>query len=477
LPAKQQSHTQNDGNHVACPLRSVVPKNALHDPNMNFGLLPRVLAQQSRLRRHEHMGRPELERHQHKALERLRAFAYAKSRFYQRHHRDAMHRPLAELPVVTKAQLMEHFDDFVTDPRVHLADVRTHLAALRGDDKFLDRYWLSSTSGSTGLRGLFLCDRKEWVTVLASYARAMQWAGVGAGLLHRPRIGVVSSRVPWHQSARVGATLETRIAPVRRLDATDPLVDITEGLNQFDPEVLVAYASMTRVLAEEQLAGRLRVAPKAVMSASEVLTPDVRRLVARAFGAPPFNVYAATETAGIASECALHTGMHLYEDLVITEVVDEDNQPVPDGTFGAKILVTVLFSRTQPLIRYEMSDRVRLTSVPCACGRTFRMIDAVEGRSEEVLTFERSDGRAVAVHPNTFHAVLEPLATHGWQLIAEPGRLRLLAVDAPDLDTTALATALERVLGKRAVNLPIVVERVREIPRTALGKAPLIKRA
>jgi phenylacetate-coenzyme A ligase PaaK-like adenylate-forming protein len=388
-----------------------------------------------------------------------------------------MQRPLSELPVVTKAQLMEHFDDFVTDPQIRLADVRTHLTSLEGDEKFLDRYWVSSTSGSTGLRGLFLCDRQEWVTVIASYARAMQWAGVSASLRHRPRIGVVSSRVPWHQSARVGATLETRIAPVLRLDATDALADTVARLNEFDPEVLVAYASMTRVLAEEELAGRLQVAPKAVMSASEVLTPDAKRLVARAFGEPPFNVYAATETAGIASECALHAGMHLYEDLVITEVVDEQNLPVPDGTFGAKILVTVLFSRTQPLIRYEMSDRVRLTHVPCACGRPFRMIEAVEGRSEEVLSFETHDGHSVAVHPNTFHAELEPLAMHGWQLIAEPRRLRLLAVDGPDLDQAALSAALERLLRERAVNLPIVVERVREIPRTALGKAPLIKRA
>jgi putative adenylate-forming enzyme len=451
--------------------------NSNEQVSMNFGMLPRILAKQSRLRRSEHISRPELERHQQRALERLRAHAYANSRFYQRHHRDAMQRPLAELPVVTKAQLMEHFDEVVTDPRIHLADVRTHLAALQGDDKFLDRYWLASTSGSTGLRGLFLCDRREWVTVLASYARAMQWSGVAASLRHRPRIGVVSSRVPWHQSARVGATLETRIAPVLRLDATDALPDIVARLNEFDPEVLVAYASMTRVLAEEKLAGRLRVAPKAVMSASEVLTPDAKRLVTRAFGTPPFDVYAATETAGIASECALHTGKHLYEDLVITEVVDEENRPVPEGSFGAKILVTVLFSRTQPLIRYEMSDRVRLSSVPCACGRPFHMIDAVEGRSEEVLTFERGDGGSVAVHPNTFHAVLEPLATHGWQLIAEPGRLRLLAVEVVDLDTARLSAALTRLLNERGVKLPIVVEPVREIPRTALGKAPLIKRA
>ena len=56
--------------------------------------------------------------------------------------------------------------------------------------------------------------------------------------------------------------------------------------------------------------------------------------------------------------------MHLFEDLVITEVVDADNRPVPPGQYGAKVLVTVLFSRTLPLIRYEMSDSLQLARRP-----------------------------------------------------------------------------------------------------------------
>jgi phenylacetate-CoA ligase len=78
--------------------------------------------------------------------------------------------------------------------------------------------------------------------------------------------------------------------------------------------VLIGYASMIRVLAEEQLAGRLQIAPRAVNSASEVLSGAARGLATRAGGVPPFDVYAATETGGIAAECAHHTGMHLFED-------------------------------------------------------------------------------------------------------------------------------------------------------------------
>jgi len=69
---------------------------------------------------------------------------------------------------------------------------------------FQDRYWVARISGSTGSPGVFLWNRAEWTTVIASYARAQEWAGITADLVRRTRIGVVSSRIPWHQSALVG---------------------------------------------------------------------------------------------------------------------------------------------------------------------------------------------------------------------------------------------------------------------------------
>ena len=125
-------------------------------------------------------------------------------------------------------------------------------------------------------------------------------------------------------------------------------------LNYFRPKVFVAYASMAHLLAEEQLAGRLHISPNFVFGSSEVFTEQARRRVEEAWGRKPFEVYAATEPADIASECKQHLGMHLFEDLIITEVVDDKRRLVPPGIYGEKVLVTVLFSRTMPLIRYEM---------------------------------------------------------------------------------------------------------------------------
>ncbi len=439
-------------------------------------LIARVLLQQRQLRSHERWSRAELDAHQTRALAEMRRFSYERSRFYQRFHRGLEGRPLQELPVLTKAELMSSFDELVTDPAVHLADVEQHLATLRGNERFLGRYWASRTSGSTGHPGIFLVDRTEWSMVIASYARAQEWAGIKVNLMHRTRLAVVSSRVPSHQSARVGMSIDSPFVPVRRFDATQPLADIVGGLNEWQPENLVAYASMAKVLAEEQLAGRLRIAPRAVMCSSEVLTKDAAARIQRAWGTQPFNVYAATETAGLASDCRSHR-LHIYEDMVIAEVVDEKNRPVPNGRPGAKILVTALFSRTQPLIRYEMSDCVSISNDRCDCGLPFALLSGIEGRAEDWLVLHASDGRDVVVHPNVFHRLLEPLHVNEWQVIQTTDALRiLLGRPTEAILGDQLAASVTRELREAGAEPPPVrVEIVDAVTRTALGKAPLIR--
>jgi phenylacetate-CoA ligase len=260
---------------------------------MSTQIILQVLALRHRLRQRDRWTRRQLEEHQGRALRLLREHAYAHSPFYGRFHRGLAARPLSELPVLTKEMVMERFDELVTDPTVGLADVEAHLATLSGGDElFNGRYRVASTSGSTGRRGLFLWDPGEWAAVLASYNRSFDWAGVGAGLTRRTRMAVVSSTTPWHQSARVGVSVHSPWVPTLHIDSGDPLESIVERLNGFRPKVLVAYASMAHLLAEEQLAGRLRISPGFVFGSSEVFTERARRRVERAWGRKPFEVYA-----------------------------------------------------------------------------------------------------------------------------------------------------------------------------------------
>jgi putative adenylate-forming enzyme len=431
----------------------------------------RVLAMTRALRRRERWTASRIEAYQAIQLSALRAHAYSRSGFYRRFHSGFETKPLHELPVLTKAALMSSFDDLVTDQEVRLPNVQIHLDHLRGDDLFLGKYRVTRTAGSTGKPGIFLSNPMEWANIIASYGRAQEWAGTFAGITRRTRLAVVSSRVPSHQSSRVGTSVDSPFISVRRFDSTERLATIVDGLNTWQPHNLIAYASIARTLAEEQLAGRLRISPRAVMSASEVLTEESRHTIQRAWNCQPFDVYAATETAGIASECSRHR-LHLFQDLVITEVVDEKNRHVPSGEFGAKLLVTVLFSRTQPLIRYEISDRVMKSDDRCDCGIEFALLGGIEGRAEDILDLPARSGGSVRIHPNLFHNILERVPVQAWQVLDEANAIRVLLVRPENsFDTLRLSSEIARALEEQGVIAPPIISKAsKKLQKPLLAK-------
>lgn len=445
---------------------------------MRFDRLIRLLVLRRNLEARDQWSRSEMKGHQAEALRALRDHAYSRSPFYRRYHQGLMDHPLEDLPVLTKADLMNNWDDMVTDRSLKLTDVQAFIKNLKGTERLRGRYYVSSTAGSTGLKGIFVYSPEEWNYILASYTRANDWAGVKAGLMRRLKVAVVSTTTPWHQSAVVGATLNSWFVPTLRIDSTDPMDSIVERLNRFQPRSLIAYAGMARVLALEQLGGRLRVSPEAIFCASEVLTEDTRKLIRDAWGKEPTNVFAATETAGIASECTEHHGLHIYEDLVIVEAVDEHNLPVPPGEFSAKILVTVLFSRTIPLIRYELTDSIRLAPDGSKGDLPFITLDEVQGRMEDVVVMSGRSGGAAVIQPNVFHNIMEAFPVKGWQVVQESkDSIKVFVVDPGEgFSEPDLVVRLTDELTVRGALAPMVqVEQVHALAHSSLGKTFLVR--
>jgi len=313
------------------------------------------------------------------------------------------------LPVVTKAMLMERFDEWVTDPRVRLREVESHLERARGDDLYLQRYRCLPTGGTTGQKGIFVYDRQEWRQVLSVILRWCELTGLRPRLGRRVRFARIMSTSPLHISGRFGLSFDLGLHAVRRLDARTPLRDLVTALNDHRPEHLWGYPSLVSLLAIEQREGRLRIAPRAVATTGEVRTERMARNICDAWGVEPFNLYATTESL-FGGECQHHQGIHMFEDLGLVEVVDDHGQPVRDGAPGAKLLFTSFIKRTQPLLRYELSDMVTLSKDPCACGRPLARIVSLQGRSNDLLRLGAADGRAVVVHPLTLQAPMEALA-------------------------------------------------------------------
>jgi phenylacetate-CoA ligase len=445
---------------------------------MNIQIILKLLHTLEQLRKHENWSRSQLETYQTEGLRDLRQYAYERSPFYQKFHKGLTKRPLHELPVLTKAMMMEHFDELVTDRTLHLEEVRSYASQAEAGQRYKNHYWVNATSGSTGHPGFFLFDDAEWTAVLASFARSQEWSGISINLTKRQRMATVASISPWHMSSQVAATVKSWWRPSLRVPASQPLSKTVEELNAWQPEVVVSYASMSGILAEEQHAHRLHIQPKVVYTASEILTPQTRKRIKEAWGIKPFNQYVATEAASIAAEHQSCRHMHFLEDLVITEIVDEKYRPVPPGEYGAKILVTTLFSRTQPLIRYEISDSVRVSAEPHNCGLPFAVLESIQGRVEDSLTLPAASGGQVLIRPLVINRIMDIVPVSGWQVIqqADNGLVVLLTSARNGLTDDTLVNQISNSLTQEGAQAPYIrIEHVSEIPKTAAGKAPLIK--
>jgi phenylacetate-coenzyme A ligase PaaK-like adenylate-forming protein len=143
---------------------------------------------------------------------------------------------------------------------------------------------------------------------------------------------------------------------------------------------------------------------------------------------------------------------------------------VPDGEPGSRLLITNLFNRTQPLIRYELNDLVTVSPDPCPCGRPFPLLKSVEGRSDDVLEMPATEGGTIKVHPLTLRSPLAGVgALSEYRIVYGADELRVEAVLA-GADGRRVCHEIETELGaalaERGVQVPpILVESVAEIPR------------
>ena len=344
----------------------------------------------------EHWLREQLLAYQQARLREIVQYAAANSPYYGEILGDVRDGEivLQQLPVLTKTTLMGEFDRIVTDRRLRLADVERHLASDQAGEPLHGEYRIVATGGTTGQRGVVVYSRDAWEISVANVQRVLGTMG----LTPETRVLGIGAPTPLHVTNRLFAELRPGRTDTPRLAVTMPLAEVVEALNAYQPEAVITYPTYIRRLAEEQSAGRLRISPRKFASVAEPLTPDVRDLGREIWGAAVLNSYGSTEAGVIAQECPWATGLHLVEDLLVLEVVDRSNRPVPAGVAGAKVFVTNLFNRTLPLIRYELSDLVTVADGPCPCGRPHLRLASIEGRREDLLSLPARDGGRISMH-------------------------------------------------------------------------------
>ena len=381
-----------------------------------------------------------LERFQRDEVRRLLAHAVERSPFHARRllgidpERFELEQ-LALLPVMSKEQMMSSFDELLTDRRLTRARVEEHLAALGTQPSLLDDDYLCLASGgSSGLRGVFVQRLEEWLEFVACIVRRGMAAVIAAG--GPPPgghpIGIVAAAAPVHSSG-FGAAVSTGY-PVRMIPApaTLPVAEVVRRLNKARPPALLANTSKLVALAAEQRAGRLRIEPRAITAMAETVTAEDRRTIEASFGIPLITQFTSTE--GLVGQS------------------DPGSEVVPEGVASAKALVTNLHNHTQPLIRYELTDRfIRHPSARSAVRAT------VVGRADDV--FHYGD---VAVDPLVIRTVMvrTPAALE-YQVRQTAHGIDIAIVAEGELNPAALTVALGQSLLDAGLPNPRV--RVREV--------------
>ena len=354
---------------------------------------------------------------QRERLNELVMFARANSRFYAKKYRGLPETitDVTQLPPVTKVELMEHFDEVVTDPSVRKEDVCRYISDLGNIGKpFMGKYMVWTTSGTTGTPGIFLED-KNWdavITAVNVLRMGGEWYNMDVirGMM---KAGGNSASVFAGNGHFLGVTMlerqrssnRSRGKRIRLIPVTLPIHEIVKQLNELQPAMFSGYASALGLLAQEQLEGRLNIHPSIVISSAEPLSPENRSLIQQAFGVPPRNNYGCSEGGVIGYECK-HGRMHINADWIIFEPVDTNHNPVPAGQLSDRTLITNLANRVMPIIRYELGDRVTLLPEKCDCGITLPIVH-LEGRTDEILRFKSPSGQLIPILPLALWSVLK----------------------------------------------------------------------
>ncbi|MCZ6785663.1 MAG: hypothetical protein O7E54_00720, partial [Planctomycetota bacterium] len=269
---------------------------------------------------------------------------------------------------------------------VNTERVEEFLARSRDPRELMDgKYRVLHTSGTSGVLCTTVYAPDDWLKGVIHFERLVRlsfrkkkMAFVAATQGHFAGVSMAASPALW---------LSKIFYPTRLFDINQPTADIVKGLNEWDPRVVAGYAGALRMLAEVKEKGELTISPRLLAAGGEPLTKRDQLYIENVFGTHVRNTYAASEHLFMGFDLHHGPGMYLLEDNLIFELKDDCT------------LVTNLFNKTLPLIRYRMDDVLKLAPPQVRGYGSYTVIDEVVGRQEEAPVFHNEDGEEDWIHP------------------------------------------------------------------------------
>jgi len=323
---------------------------------------------------------------------------------------------LAALPPVSKLELRQAGSLALAGGRVH------------------PKWRSSASSGSTGEPFRVYYEPRAWATLkYAVKLRARRACGVGP----TDRV-VILDAVPPETSA---SRLEQAIG-CGRISVLQPATAVAAALAAFQPNVIYGLPSALHEAARALQARGDRLHVSAVFTSGELLDGSARDLLTCAFEAPIYDIYGTSETKEIAWECS-QGGMHVNNDVVRLEVLDDSGQALPAGEEG-NLVATLLVNRAMPLFRYLTGDRGALLSGTCPCGRSSPLLGVVTGRAADVLVLRGGQ----RISPYALTCALERVSGLLRYQVSQldPARVRVRAILEGAANREAIADQMRNAL-------------------------------
>ena len=149
--------------------------------------------------------------------------------------------------------------------------------------------------------------------------------------------------------------------------------ELSQTLSREKPSVYIGMPVPLLSLLRYCGQGSLRQA----LVSGDACPPELLRSIEALLGARLFPHYGSRECGlGGAVSCAAHEGMHIRENHIIAEIIDDGGHPVENGTWG-ELVISTIGQQAQPLLRYRTGDRARILPEPCPCGGITKRLDTV----------------------------------------------------------------------------------------------------
>ncbi len=255
---------------------------------------------------------------------------------------DVNYLTINDLPYTNKKLLMDNFDFVATDPRLKYHDLAQLLNQHKGHNYLYlgNQYEILHTSGSSGYTGIFPLAVKDLDSILAAI-HCFIFSPLSFVLKKKKRCRAVGYVMI---GARAGTVLLAHGLPrllsdVHLLSVLSPISETVAKLNKLQPDCIFGYASSVKILASEQLEGRLHISPVLIMCGADPLDERTRKEIKQAFGIEPFDLYSSTENLFIGYR---HTQKYL---LVMDHLCYLQDH-----------FMTNLYNFSFPLIKYQTDD-------------------------------------------------------------------------------------------------------------------------